>query len=212
MINIEAFTTLIKGLKYNKTEDLFVFNKKQYKFRQSAKALNKKTPYIYYFINVNDVCDIKKVTVTKNGIPTYDDFNKVKINFKEIRTRYFHEYYLKRRTIEEQMIIDGRKFFKKKSQQLKALIKEDLNSEKETKYCVKCGQEFVPVRKSQKFCTTKCRIDHFLKIQTMKTLKKNKEIKECPVCQTKFEGNKREVYCSPKCKKEASKIRRKLKK
>lgn len=209
MIDSEVFTSLIKGLEYHKRTGLFSFKRKRYRLKQVAHTLKKDSDSISYFINIDNAKDIRKVII-RNGIVYFDDFNKIKIDLKERRVQYFQKYYQTKTRVNK--FVESRKFFREKSNQLKSLIKKDIQEEqieREPRYCQKCGKKFEPLSANQKFCCIECRLLHYRDIQLKEKSQSNKMIKECPICKVKFEGNKREVYCSSKCKRISRSIKNK---
>lgn len=71
------------------------------------------------------------------------------------------------------------------------------------KICAKCGKEFKPVRKNQKFCKeNNCYEETYRK-------KAEKFLKVCAFCSVEFLGTKRDNYCSTFCKVKVKNIKNK---
>ena len=216
MINIEAFTKLIRGLKYNKKEDTFVYRNNSYKLKGVKQVQKGKSLHICFFVNTDNASDIRKVQM-KGELPTYDDFNRIKIKHKKREQVYQHLYYERKikikRKVQTQEVEEAKKFFTSKKKKLNKMILNELAEEQKLekaknikpKYCQECGKKFIPRQHNQRFCSTPCRRKYYHTQQAKENSLRSRSIKTCPVCGIQFEGYKNEKYCSEKCKKNKNK-------
>jgi len=73
------------------------------------------------------------------------------------------------------------------------------------KNCKSCGERFLPKRRTQVYCSDKCRADYYKEHYFTST----EVTKTCPNCRTAFLTTmpRKQTYCSPECRKDAQRKR-----
>lgn len=78
--------------------------------------------------------------------------------------------------------------------------------------CKQCGIEFTPTRGNRKYCSEKCKHEHYLaymcEYNHKKYAKVERKIGHCSVCGKEFIGKQGKKYCSAECRTLASLQRR----